>query len=94
MIILLIITTGSTPLHLAAYNGHRSTCELLLEQKANLIGSDLGGKSISQLIGNSPAEVGFVPLHGASFFGHESTVSCLLDHDAPVDPLGPLNLTP
>jgi TonB family protein len=60
---------GSTPLHLAAWNGHKDIVELLLANKADV---------------NAKDTMGFTPLHRAAINGHKDVVELLLAHKADV----------
>jgi TonB family protein len=61
---------GSTPLHLAAWNGHKDIVELLLANKADV---------------NAKDTMGFTPLHRAAITGHKDVVELLLDKGANVN---------
>lgn len=63
---------GKTPLHWAAYNGHKEVTKLLLEKGADLEAKDTERAKMSAL-------------HFAADNGHESVVELLLDFGADVD---------
>jgi len=61
---------GTTPLHIAARNGHTETVTALINQhKANL---------------HAKNDCGWTPLHVAALNGHTGTVTALIDHGADV----------
>jgi len=70
---------GRTPLHWAAWNGHREVAELLLSQGAQVDAQDEDNET---------------PLHWAAFNGHTETVQLLLAQGAQVDAQNRWNGTP
>ncbi len=65
-------TTGATPLHSAAMEGHREVAAFLLDQGADI---------------NAAKTNGARPLHSAAYGGHEAAVKLLLDRGADVNAL-------
>ena len=62
---------GLTPLHNAASNGHTSTCQLLIDNKADIDASDEYNNK--------------TPIHRAAIKGHTSTCQLLIDHQANIN---------
>ena len=63
-------TFGGTPLHCAAYHGHKDVAELLLANKAEV---------------NATNNQGETPLHWAAMMGHKDVVELLLANKADVN---------
>ena len=61
---------GTTPLHYAAFNGHKDVAELLLANKADVNAKDNNGAT---------------PLHAAAFNGHKDVAELLLANKAEVN---------
>jgi ankyrin repeat protein len=61
---------GSTPLHLAAYEGHKDVAELLLAKGAEVNATDIDGST---------------PLHLAAYEGHKDMAELLLANKANVN---------
>lgn len=70
---------GLTPLHIAAHNGHRETCELLLTKGANV---------------NATSKDGVTPLYIAAQNGHRETCELLLARRADVNAANKNGFTP
>lgn len=64
------VSVGMTPLLVAAYEGHHTVCELLLEGEADVDACDNNGRT---------------PLFAAASMGHSRVVSLLLFWGAAVD---------
>ena len=71
---------GSTPLHIAALNGHDTVAELLI---AN--GADANAKA---------GKEGYTPLHMTAFHGQTSAAKLLIAAGADVYAKGPNDITP
>ena len=61
---------GHTPLHYAAYFGHKELVEILISKGAVI---------------NAPTENGLTPLHQAAYFGHKDVVEFLISKGADVN---------
>ena len=65
-------TYGETPLHGAAYGGHKAMVQLLLDRGASIEARDKVNDALT-------------PLHYAANEGHEAIVKLLLDHGAAIE---------
>jgi len=72
-------SNGETPLHLAAFNGHRDVAEVLLANNANVDAKDNHGNT---------------PLHWAAANGHKDVAELLLANNAAVNAKGNGGATP
>ena len=72
-------TNNWTPLHYAAWFGHKDVAELLLANKANV---------------NAKNNYGWTPLHGAAVKGQEDVAALLLDEKAEVNATDKDSFTP
>lgn len=70
---------GRSPLHLAAINGHKRICHILIENGAETFCKD---------------DVNWTPLDYAAQYGHSKVAKLLLDNDAPVDAVDKNGKTP
>ena len=71
-------SVGNTPLHFAAWQGHRDLVSWLLEHKVRVDTYTRTGKS-----------VGWTPLHVALLEKHKAIVQLLLEHGAKIGPAKP-----